>query len=126
MCLDTVDKEPLVIREAFKCFSVNDKGKLSSIYMHYKFKKRRWMKTESELITYYDSIKYNSGFHSFVKLKDAIDYLNLRRGDNNTKVIHRILIKDITASGKQYTERNYGAAIVSKQIYIMEEVYMEE
>jgi len=71
----------------------------------------------------YSKQTYFSGFHVFVSLSDAINYIRCM-----DFVIHRVLIKDIIISGDQayyvYPKIIVCKAVVCKQIYIMEELKM--
>jgi len=119
MCLEHVHETPLERKEAYKIFSLDSKFPLSGIFYDFPFKKRRWLKdsNDEEFKLGYCGKFYPAGFHCFLYKDHALAH----RDRGPSEVVHRVLLKDIVASGYQSTDTS-SLSIVARQIYIMEEV----
>lgn len=122
MCLRKVDKETIIIKYAYKVFEIDEKGNLQPLYFSYTFPKRRWIIDDND-DTVSDYPFYKCGFHSYVNKEDAMrkKLSTCTCTWHNKRVVHRVIVKDIIASGIQPPHKS--KAIVSRQIYIMEEVF---
>jgi hypothetical protein len=127
MCLESLcySEDLEIPKQGYKVF-INDEKCLLSLYHCRKFRKRRWESDYSnkDYIESYNGDQYQTGFHCFLTKEDAIDYSKSRFMYDSTELtIHRVLLKGVVAIGEHYTCDNMLAdAVVSKQIYIMEEV----
>lgn len=124
MCLILVhEKEDrLLVKEGYKIFKVSSTGKLSANFRSFNFKKRRWIKDNNiNSITWHNYADgelgfYQAGFHVFTNETFAKLYSIAE------EVVHRVLVKEIVASGLQSYQDKTSATVVCRQIYIMEEV----
>jgi hypothetical protein len=119
MCLLTVDKETVEVSQGYKVFRIDHfSKKLFGVVVEYEFKKRRWLRdTKVKNIKSLSAGRYYpTGFHVFLDKRDALLYCS---GD---ETIHRVLVKNIVASGVQLHDRFNLKTVVCKNLYIMEEV----
>ena len=119
MCLDTVDKETMIVKEAYKIFSVRG-GMLEGRLRKQLFNKCRWITDDNTCNIKTDDREqetyYPAGFHCYVDLEWA------KVDCTSSEVVHRVLVKEIVASGKQISSLERSQTIVARKIFIMEEV----
>ena len=128
MCLDKVDEVTKEYTEGYKIFTVRGNFVSPEFFNTYKkFPLQEWIEDESDYNIWYDNCTYyshyKSGFHFFVNLEDAYEWM----GDSTIDCgIFKIQVRNIVASGKQ---RLYGIVKsknakvgVAKEMYIEEEV----
>lgn len=67
---------------------------------------------------FYDKRFYHPGFHIFLKLNDAIEWINMNKFDTSRKTIAQVKFTDIIARGYQYDLKT----VVADQLKVIEEV----
>jgi len=123
MCLATVETTRTHVREGYKFFAVSQNGKLKPLYFNYwgGFTKRRWIRdlpTARERITAGDGKGYRKGFHFYEDLERLLKKSAKEDTDPDKIKLHRVLVKDIVASGTQFGLK----VSVARRMFIMEEV----
>ena len=124
MCLDNITKTnlPQGTVTAYKVFKTRGKKRvLFGVHQEgFSYKRRKWLidkntKSINSTTRYGYSSFYQTGFHCFTSAPDALKYAE------SDEVIHRVLLKEITAIGEQ----GIYSCICARQMFIMEEITNE-
>lgn len=118
MCLEEVDAVTVQVSEGYKVLEKREDGSLHAMFWPYQFEPGIWTSDKNKTpIKPEHGEGYPCGFHFFACKADALNYMAL----DDDEVCHRVLAKDIVASGLQSI---FGSEkiIVAKEIMIMEEV----
>jgi hypothetical protein len=121
VCLDTIDKKTRKkVRYGYKVFDIYY-DKIEGT--HYSFdgcsfgnkpyELNKWYKSTDGLIYTEDDKDYETGFHIFTNKKDAKKWQSV-----NCRVIFKVELKNIVASGKQESLK----CVVAKEMRILKEV----
>jgi hypothetical protein len=132
MCLDTVDEKPRKnIKYGYKVFNIDHNEIYGEFYSleGYSYNKtiynlNKWYKSTDEILIANDNKLYRSGFHTFIRFKDAKTWITSNR---RSQKIFKVEIKNIVASGKQHFCSNMEYVylvdtVVAKEMKILEEV----
>jgi hypothetical protein len=117
MCLSIVD---VVTNKGngkgYKVFALDDSSHLKSECFRIRYHYNRWYKANNTLITSGLGNSYESGFHIFTNLEDAIDWKFMSQV--MSQVIRAVKYKNVVASGFQLSDDNL-KVIVAKEMMIL-------
>ena len=131
MCLDLITERHLKPVPEMIAYQIVEAGpKLGKSYRNYCMDnsgqtKRLGRRINATVISLYDydyCNKYDSGFHCFVKLKDAINFMKLIKNDSHLSILTKVKAYEIHTKGKQWGVD----CIVCKKIKPIEEIYVHK